>query len=287
MDSILYFMNNYYLNEFKSEKFELALNVEESRISSNELRSYLLQLEKLVDSINETLNNYNGWGYDVISIDVVALERGSFKIPLIFKKFFNSENYEKIIKMTENPTAAIIIGTIIVNLFTGGMAPRNVEEIHEYPIDKELFYRNIKTVKAVKKIAELALYNDSIHDISITYEGKEGEQKISISKGLLSDTKFHMDDIIFNDERPHFLDKVYLKVISPALGDDADVLWKFRFEGKIIEAEMHDNSFQELFNDGEITFKKGDEILVDMMVEGRGKHRNYYIIYVYNSNYIQ
>lgn len=275
-------MNNYYLNEFKSEGFVLALNVTESRISSSELRSYLLQLEKLVDSINETLNDYYGSVYDAISIDVVALERGSFKIPLMFRKFFNSENFEKIKRMTENPTAAIIIGNIIVNLFTGGMAPRNVEEIHEDPKVMEIFYRNIKTVKAVKKIAELAIYNDSIHDLSITYEGKEGEQQISISKELLRDTKIFMDDIIINDERPHFLKEVYLNVISPTLGDGDDVLWKFRLEGKIIEAEMHDSSFQKLFNEGEITFKNGDEVLVDMMVEGRGKHKNYYIIHVYN-----
>jgi len=148
-------MNNHYLNEFKIERFELALNIDGSRISSNELRSYLLQLEKLVDSINETLNEYNDWGYDAISIDVVALERGSFKIPLIFKKFINSENYKKFKSLTENPTAAAIIGGIIVSLFTG-TPNKDVERFYNDQNFKEVILRDSKTAKAVKKNSRIS-----------------------------------------------------------------------------------------------------------------------------------
>ncbi len=277
-------MNNYYLKdlkEFKCEKFELALNVEESRISSKELRSYLLQFEKLVDSINQTLNDYNDLGYDAISIDVVALEQGSFKIPLIFKKYFNSKNYEKIIKITENSTAAIVIGHIIISLLTG-KPYSDVEMNYDAPRTlEETFLRDSKTAKAVKKIAELAIYNDSIHDLSITYEGNEGEQKITISKESLHKTKDAMDEVILFNESPHHLNHVYLKIISPARKYDNDDLWTFRFHGKLIDAIMYDHGFQRDFDYGRIYLKKGDKIMVDMIVEGHGRHKIYNIIKVY------
>jgi len=273
-------MNNPYLNEFLSEKFELALNVEESRISSKELRSYLLQLEKLVDSINQNLNDYKDLGYDAISIDVVALERGSFKIPLIFKKFFNSDNYEKIKKITENPTAAAIIGGIIVSLFTGN-PHRDIERIYEDPYIFEKVIRDSKTAKAVKKIAELAINNDSIHDLNITYEGNEGEQKITISKESLHRTKDVMDEVIYYNEGLQHLNGVCLKIISPAWSFEPNDLWTFSFQGKMINAIIHDHKFQREFETERIHFKKGDKILVDMVVEGRGKHKHYHILHVY------
>jgi len=277
-------MNNYYLKdlkEFKCEKFELALNVEESRISSKELRSYLLQFEKLVDSINQTLNDYNDLGYDAISIDVVALEQGSFKIPLIFKKYFNSKNYEKIIKITENSTAAIVIGHIIISLLTG-KPYSDVEMNYDAPRTlEETILRDSKTAKAVKKIAELAIYNDSIHDLSITYEGNEGEQKITISKESLHKTKDAMDEVIYYNEGFQHLNGVYLKIISPAWSFEPNDLWTFSFQGKMINAIMHDRKFQREFETERIHFKKGDKILVDMVVEGHGRHKIYNIIKVY------
>lgn len=63
----------------QQEFFELTLNIEDSRISAVELIAYLSNAEKLFKSINQTLNAKYAVGYDDISIDILALEKGSFR----------------------------------------------------------------------------------------------------------------------------------------------------------------------------------------------------------------
>lgn len=70
----------------QQEFFELTLNIDDSRISAIELIGFLSNTEELFKSINQTLNSKYAVGYDSVSIDVLALEKGSFKIPLCVKK---------------------------------------------------------------------------------------------------------------------------------------------------------------------------------------------------------
>ena len=53
------------------------------------------------------------------------------------------------------------------------------------------------------------------------------------------------------------------------------------FNNRIIEAEMQDHSYRERVKSGEIIFHYRDAITVDMMFEGGGKNRKYYIVHVY------
>ena len=68
------------------EFFELKLDIEESRISSEELIAYLRNIDKMFKSINNALNAKTAIGYDLIEIDVLALEKGSFRIPICINK---------------------------------------------------------------------------------------------------------------------------------------------------------------------------------------------------------
>ena len=68
------------------EFFELKLDIEESRISSEELIAYLRNIDKMFKSINNALNAKTAIGYDLIQRDVLALEKGSFRIPVCINK---------------------------------------------------------------------------------------------------------------------------------------------------------------------------------------------------------
>lgn len=264
-----------------NEYFDFVLNVDNSCISSKELRAYLLQLERLIDSINHTLRHSEFAGFESISIDVIALERGSFKIPLIIKKKIKPENFNILKEITDNSTVGTIIGGIIVSLFVSGSSIRD-ELITTDPhwIPEKVYLDNIDSARAVKSIAKLAIDNDSIHDLSITYESREGKKTIKISKESLIETKHYMDYIIDNRDEPFFLHKETVKIISPNFSDDPKISWKFMFNERIIEAEMHDHYYLHRVKSGEIDFHYGDVITVDMMFEGSGKNRKYYILHV-------
>lgn len=264
------------------ESFTITLNIENSRISSKDLRAYLYHLEKLVDSINQTVIFHNNdMGFDSVSIDVLAIEQGSFRLPLSINKLLTSKRIGKIKKITENPTASIIIGGIVLNLLFSGVHPGP----YDVPgIKNEHFLENINTAKAVKEIAKLTIDNDSIRDLVVTYETPDGKVEEVISKEILGKTKAVMDNAIEENERPHFLEDETLQIISPGLGDDPELLWKFKFNNKIIEAEMRDRTYLHKINNGDISFHYGDKIQVDMMVEGRGKDKKYYIIRVLEAN---
>lgn len=274
--------NNNCYSDSLNEYFDLVLNVDNSCISSKELRAYLLQLEKLVDSINQTLRYSEFAGFESISIDVIALEHGSFKIPLIIKKIIKPENFKILKEITDNSTVGTIIGGIIVHLLLSGSPIR--EELiatDPYRIPEKEYLDNIDSARAVKSIAKLAIDNDCIHDLSITYESRKGKQTIKITKETLIETEQIMDNIIENYEKPFFLHKETVIILSPDFNDNPKSLWKFMFNNRIIEAEMQDHSYRERVKSGEIIFHYRDAITVDMMFEGGGKNRKYYIVHVY------
>ena len=221
-------------------------------------------------------------GFDYVSIDVLAIEQGSFRLPLFINKFLTSEHIERFKKLTENPTASKIIGGIVLALLFSGV-PHKMD-YNESGIPEKHFLENINTAKAVKDIAKLTIDNDSIRDLVVTYETPDGKVEEVISKEILGKTKAVMDNAIEENERPHFLEDETLQIISPGLGDDPELLWKFKFNNKIIEAEMRDRTYLHKINNGDISFHYGDKIQVDMMVEGRGKDKKYYIIRVLEAN---
>lgn len=102
----------------QQEIFELSLGIDDSRISPSDLIDFLANTEKLLNSINETLNTKFSIGFDNIDIEVIALEKGSFKIPLCIKK------------ITKNPTFVAIVGAVLAplatNLFTNNQKEQKV-----------------------------------------------------------------------------------------------------------------------------------------------------------------
>ena len=294
-------MNNYYrFGEPYYEYFELSFNIDDSRLSSKELRSYLLQFEKLVDSINQTLRyRFSEESYDKISIDVLAIEHGSFKIPLLFKK----ENIERIKNqlkdLTKNPTVAIIIGEIVVHLLTSGLnRPVDVPAVQEPPrIEKNVFLENSDTVKAIKKISKMAIDNDSIRDLTVIYENGNGEkEKIQISKMVLQETFKFMEDVEYEEKREALLNTSSSRETNDVLGydekcevfndetieiismyDSVKPILHFKFKNGVLYAEIRDARFIDRRKAGSVILREGDRIRVDMVALGYGKNKEYYI----------
>lgn len=294
-------MNNYYrFGEPYYEYFELSFNIDDSRLSSKELRSYLLQFEKLVDSINQTLRyRFSEESYDKISIDVLAIEHGSFKIPLLFKK----ENIERIKNqlkdLTKNPTVAIIIGEIVVHLLTSGLnRPVDVPAVQEPPrIEKNVFLENSDTVKAIKKISKMAIDNDSIRDLTVIYENGNGEkEKIQISKMVLQETFKFMEDVEYEEKREALLNTSSSRETNDVLGydekcevfndetieiismyDSVKPILYFKFKNGVLYAEIRDARFIDRRKAGSVILREGDRIRVDMVALGYGKNKEYYI----------
>lgn len=300
-------MNNYYRfkEPYSYEYFELSLNIDDSRLSSKELRSYLFQFEKLVDSINQTLRYHSSEeSYDKISIDVLAIEHGSFRIPLLFKKG-NLEKIKNQLKdLTNNPTAAIIIGEIVVHLLISGLnKPVDVPPVQEPHRIENVFLENPDTVKAIKRISKMAIDNDSVRDLTVVYENGKGEkERIEISKTVLRETFEYMENVMEYEEKREVLSNTSSiqetnELIGGALGydekcevfndetieiisvyDGVKPLLHCKFREGVLYAEIHDTRCSKARI---ISLQKGDRIRVDMVALGRGKNKKYYITRVW------
>ena len=77
------------------ERLTFTIETDKSAISVDDLITYVSGLENLLSSINHTLNSKYSSGYDIIELSVLAIEKGSFKIPISIKK-----KYEKTLRET-------------------------------------------------------------------------------------------------------------------------------------------------------------------------------------------
>lgn len=102
----------------QQEFFELCLNTKGNSISTDDLIAYLTNANKLITSINQTLNTKYSIGFDQIEVEVIALEKGSFKIPLCIKKITNNATFASI--------AGSVIGGLALNLLTKNPEPQTV-----------------------------------------------------------------------------------------------------------------------------------------------------------------
>ena len=132
------------------EFFELRLGVEDSRISSKDLISYLTNIETMFNSVNKVLNIKDTLGYDSIEIDVLALEKGSFKIPISIKK---------IASKTLIGVATTVIGEITASAIKSIVAQRDPQRER---IETQYIIEDRDSIESIKRIADLALGNNSI-----------------------------------------------------------------------------------------------------------------------------
>lgn len=154
----------------QQEFFELTLNIDDSRISAIELIGFLSNTEELFKSINQTLNSKYTVGYDSVSIDVLALEKGSFKMPLCIKKIANNPIFAS--------TAGTLLGGIALNLLSNNANLQTITVGNDNVVIENKDLRdNRNTIHAVSNIAKMTLETDGIRDISVTYEKDNGNKK--------------------------------------------------------------------------------------------------------------
>lgn len=254
------------------EFFELRLGVEDSRISSKDLISYLTNIETMFNSVNKVLNIKDTLGYDSIEIDVLALEKGSFKIPISIKK---------IASKTLIGVATTVIGEITASAIKSIVAQRDPQRER---IETQYIIEDRDSIESIKRIADLALGNNSIKSLDITYEEDGQKTNINMTREEIK-TLSEVDIKDDMEETCHLLKSEQLEIVSPVFIDEPSK-WKVKLRGKTISATIIDRDFLDMILQSEISFAKGDAIVADIeILEKKTKKRKsfiYRIIAVHN-----
>lgn len=242
-------------NNTHDEFFELTLNVDDNSLPVNDLVVYLSNVEKLFNSINRTLNIKYSIGYESIAIDVLALEKGSFKIPLVIKKVIKNPLFIS--------ATGTFIGGIALSLFQNNTNLQTIPTNNDVVlVENKDFLDSKNTVEALGGIARLAVQTDSVKDVSITYQRNDGNfEKVSITKEVLTQVQY--DEYEISESMENVQEKVVLEIVSPVFVDKP-FSWRVSYDGKQINAKMMDKDFLETMDLQRIAFAKGDVIVADL-----------------------
>lgn len=249
--------------DIQQEFFELRLGIKGYSISTYDLIAYLSDTNKLITSINQTLNTKYAIGFDQIEIDVVALEKGSFKIPLYIKK------------ITENPTISSIVGSVFGALISGLLSNNQEAKTIQYGTDKVIItndelLKNRATANAVGNIARMAVESDNINDLSVTYEKTNGKkEQIVINKRTLSQVMYEVPE---DESISNIVTNATLEIVSPVFVDKP-ATWKVAYDGNQFTAQMTDEDFLGKMNLQKLSFAPGDVIIADMEVVAKTTER--------------
>ena len=247
----------------QQEFFELRINTKGNGIPAYDLIAYLTNANKLIMSINGTLNTKYSIGFDQIEVEVIALEKGSIKIPLCIKKITNNATFASI--------AGSVIGGLALNLLTKNPEPQTVhvgKDAVEVTSDELL--KNKKTANAIGSIAKTAVESDDIKDLTVTYEKENGErEEVTISKKTLSDVMYEVPE---DESISNIITNVTLEIVSPVFVDKP-ASWKVTYDGKQFTAQMTDKDFLEKMNLQKLSFAPGDVIIADMEVVAKTTER--------------
>ena len=246
----------------KQEFFELCLNTEGHSISTYDLIAYLTNANKLITSINQTLNTKYCIGFDQVEIDVIALKEGSFKIPLCIKKITNNATFASIVT---------VFGGFVLNLLTKNPEPQTVSLGKDTVIvTSDELLKNKKTANAVGCIAKMAVESDGIKDLTITYEKTNGEQEqVTINKRTLAQVIYEEPE---EESISNMVTNVTLEIVSPVFVDKP-ASWKVTYDDKTFTAKMTDEDFLEKMNLQKLSFASGDVIIADMEVTAKTTER--------------
>lgn len=69
------------------EQIQLTLGIDDSMVPIDELVPILEGFQGITLSLNDTLNKVYSCGFDKVSVKVLGLEHGSFRIPFSIDKF--------------------------------------------------------------------------------------------------------------------------------------------------------------------------------------------------------
>lgn len=194
---------------------------------------------------------------------MIALEAGSFKIPLSIKKITNNQTFASIV--------GSVIGGLILNLFVNNNSPQTIQHGEtQIVVTTDDLLSNKKTANAVGSIARMAVESEEINGITITYEKVNGEpEEVSISKRSLSQIMYDEPE---DESLSNTISNVPLEIVSPVFVD-RPASWKVTYNGKTFMAKMTDEDFLETMTLQKISFAKGDVIIADMEVEAKTTER--------------
>ena len=253
------------------ELLTFTIETDKSAISVDDLINYVSGVEDLLFSINHTLNVKYSAGYDTIELSVLAIEKGSFKIPISIKK-----KVEKTLIGT--------ISTILGGLALNALHSNNTIDTNGFSVPQEILLENKDTVKAVTKIAQTAVESDNVRGIAVDYEKAPGEiERVTITKEQL---KTSIREAI-DESEPEIImsSKAHLIIVSPVL-ESKSANWKVRFEDNEFSAKMTDENFLEIMDKKHVAFGKGDILVADLETritrkEGNIPNVKHYIKTVY------
>lgn len=249
--------------KIQREFFELCLNTKDHSISTYDLIAYLTNVNKLITSINQTLNVKYSVGFDQVEIDVIALKEGSFKIPLCIKKITNNATFANLI--------GTVMGGFVLNLLIKNIEPQTIHYgDNTVIVTSDELLKNKKTANAVGHIAKMAVESDGIKDITVTYEKTNGEQEqVTINKRTLSQVMYDEPE---EENISNMVTNVTLEIVSPVFVDKP-ASWKVTYNNKTFTAKMTDEDFLEKMNLQKLSFAPGDVIIADMEVVAKTTER--------------
>jgi len=230
----------------------------------------------MVQGINKTLNKNFNVGYDAIDIEVFAVEHGSIRIPLKFKKYAAN---------TLMGLTTTIVGGVAVNLISGNKEPIIIESNTEYiEAQPSIFLDNQQTKRSVGKIAKMVVEDDGISNLEVTYEKSDGKREsLTIKKTTLEKVAKECEDTA--DDIINYYSKTRLQIYGPIL-ENTPSGWQVIMNGQKLKAFMTDKDFLEEMTAKKIAFAPGDEIIADIeeviSEDEQGMHIKRYIRKVHN-----
>lgn len=253
------------------EFFEIRLNTDDESIDILSLIKYLKETNTLMQGINMTLNKDFNAGYYELELEAYALEHGSIRLPLKLKKY-------AITSLIGISTT--FIGGVAVNLVSGSNTPIVIKtDTDEIETSSGTFLQNNQTKRSIGKIAKMVVENDSITDLSLTYEKSDGHrEKMTITKESLRKVVEECEDAQNTEINVH--PQCHLEIYGPIL-DNKPSSWRVKFNGRKIPAYMSDKDFLEEMTAKKIAFAPGDEIVADLeeviSEDENGIHVKWYI----------
>lgn len=256
-----------------TETIEFKLEMEEKALPVTELIQYLQNIQSMIVSINDTLNQKTGQGYDELEVELEACKEGSFRIPTRIRGWLK---YPLLVT-----TYGCFLSQAIGLLFKEDSSSQTM-------ITQEQLLENQTTKDSVASIAQMVVANDRMSSMSLIYKTEAGEeQRLNISKETLK-TLSQQEDVAeeaLGSEEEYTYREVRLELIGPILEEGSNA-WKVRFKGKQLNVAMEDDIFAQRIKAGAVEFKYGDLLIVDLHVQVEQKNvrtqRRYSILQVHS-----
>lgn len=262
-----------YFDQFKEdpqvECLELCLNTPNSYISVKDLCDYLMSSEILIESISKTLSKQYNIQFDIIGLDVLALEKGSIRIPLLIRKLSKNQT----VAAATGATIGIIGQIIVALMLNTPQIEINNNNYYENPIiiENQVLLDNKKTVKSLRAITDLTISNADMRDISITYQKGNGEIATEvISKSQLIDNQEALEEALFK------YDQKYTELIVLSTRIHGYPFIKCKYKGRIIIALVEEADIRDYH------LKQGDIIMADLGVVKQENSVQYVIRRIYD-----